>query len=594
MNAKYFLFLVVVLFFSNCRNQRIDSRIIQAESLLYENPDSAYRLLSSIELPQESSEQSYANWCLLITSARDKSYRPHWSDKEIKYAVSYFSKKADARRLGQAYYTAGRVASELGDNYEAIQYYLNAETESLKVSDYLQLYLITSQLGTLYAYQSLLPETNEAYQRACQYAKLSGKPTYLAESYAHIGRMYGMQGMWEKADSCYSLSIEMFQEIGDYKNFCGLLNERAANAIRAHKYDLAEACFREIDLFAEKLRDDSPLYLTRGNLYRLKEDYEQAFRYLEKVLRTSNIYTRSSTYQALSYLFEDLKQYDKAFQYAQLYIEIKDSIRQSELQKTMMEISAQYHRAQLKAQNKELVWRNKQLFYWSICICLFAILVFVLERRFYHLRLKEKQRKWADAVRIIDAMEAEQSKNLKKIEDLQVQRDLLRSSLSDKNQKADDDIRSYEKKNKELESQLSLLKKQMKDKSFSLIYQEIADMWNKFLKRFTEDPTYMDEMEESLLITFTDISYSRFYSKLKNQYPGLSHADLCKLCMLKLNFSTKEISVMTNITEKAVRQWKTRVKVKLGLTKENVLSVDEFVESFCSVRRKKYKNRTAL
>ena len=81
----------------------------EAEVLLTENPDSAYRLLQTIERPERHPEAEYATWCLLTTQAADKSYQKHTSDSLIQVAVRYFSRQHDPDRLATALYTQGRV-----------------------------------------------------------------------------------------------------------------------------------------------------------------------------------------------------------------------------------------------------------------------------------------------------------------------------------------------------------------------------------------------------------------------------------------------------------------------------------------------------
>lgn len=72
------VFVCIVLF--ACHNSVRNSatpllpELQQAESIIYESPDSALRLLQSMPVPQPSDRLQYATWALFTTQARYKLY----------------------------------------------------------------------------------------------------------------------------------------------------------------------------------------------------------------------------------------------------------------------------------------------------------------------------------------------------------------------------------------------------------------------------------------------------------------------------------------------------------------------------------------
>lgn len=69
-----------------------------------------------------------------------------------------------------------------------------------------------------------------------------------------------------------------------------------------------------------------------------------------------------------------------------------------------------------------------------------------------------------------------------------------------------------------------------------------------------------------------NIENQQFLKKLKTLYPTLTNREL-KLCIyFRMNLSSKEISILENTTTGTVRVYKTRIKNKIGLNKENRLS----------------------
>lgn len=319
----YSLLLALALSFSACRQSKPDRLLARAEALIPTNPDSAYCLLNSVVMPEKFSERAYSEWCFLLTKARDKSYRPHFSDREIRHAVDFFRAEGDAHRLADACYTAGRVNTDLNRPDDAARFYLEAESAAVPTGDYSLLYLIAAQRGTLYARQDLISEAAESYQKALHYAEASGDSAYLAEAYQHIGRIYGMKREWAKADSCCRLAVDICRKIGDWDALCGTLNEQAGYAIYSRNFDLAEQCYQTIQTIPAKHleRNKYQLYLGKGDMYRLKGDYKQAIPYLEKAAQSNNIYTKSASYLALYCLYKDQKVLDRIIQYSDLYID---------------------------------------------------------------------------------------------------------------------------------------------------------------------------------------------------------------------------------------------------------------------------------
>ena len=208
----------------------------EAEALLTENPDSAYRLLQSIERPEWRQEAEYATWCLLMTQATDKSFREHTSDSLIRVAVRYFSKQHDPERLATALYTQGRVEKELGKNEEAARLFVKALDVAKGGEDYELQFLASSHLGSLYAYSHLDSLAFSAYEQALHFAELAQDSSSISYSYAYLGRVYGLREEWDKAIEAYRQSITIAEKISSVSALCLGLNELSVAYRYGHKY----------------------------------------------------------------------------------------------------------------------------------------------------------------------------------------------------------------------------------------------------------------------------------------------------------------------------------------------------------------------
>lgn len=71
------------------------------------------------------------------------------------------------------------------------------------------------------------------------------------------------------------------------------------------------------------------------------------------------------------------------------------------------------------------------------------------------------------------------------------------------------------------------------------------------------------------------LSQEGFFRKLKNKYPSLTPNDLRLCSYLRMNFTTKEIANLTNISSRAVEIGRYRLRSKLKLSHD--INLTEFL-----------------
>ena len=69
---------VIFLFFAACSSKEHSSvslaELIQAETVMYEYPDSALHILQNMKMPDAAQKLEHATWALLMTQAKYKMY----------------------------------------------------------------------------------------------------------------------------------------------------------------------------------------------------------------------------------------------------------------------------------------------------------------------------------------------------------------------------------------------------------------------------------------------------------------------------------------------------------------------------------------
>ena len=557
----------------------------EAEALLAENPDSAYRLLQAIERPERRQQAEYATWCLLMTQATDKSFREHTSDSLIRVAVRYFSKQHDPERLATALYTQGRVEKELGKNEEAARLFVKALDVAKGGEDYKLQYLASSHLGTLYAYSHLDSLAFSAYEQALHFAELAQDSSSISYSHAYLGRVYGLQNNWHEAIHAYQKAIAIASQVQSIPALRLGLSELATAYCRIQAYQNAFDCLQRLQDLADKslTTNQAITYLNIGDLYRLMGCYDLAIPYLEKALNTKNMYTKRSTYQSFYYLYIEQQNYKKAIEYNNLYWVCNDSIQKIEKQKEIIAVEKKYNNEKLMNEKQQLELKQSRMLLIGGGIFLLIIIVFlfiyadkkrIIARLFEELNnvqcqivekeraiieyqqevavLSQKQSNFNDLQQIRNNMEAEIKLLHQQIKTLRQRQSELLIRLNHRN----DQIQQYEK----------IMERK----------ENIPDILTRIKKT-----ARIEESEWPELIAHIDALHCQFSARLKKAYPELTDADIRLCCLIKLGYERKDQIALLALNEDSFDKRKQRIRKRIGKDKKwEKGELDSFIRSF--------------
>lgn len=587
------IFLLLILGLVACRQHPHVLPLLQeADTLMFDHPDSSLILLESVLSPETLSAEDYATWCLLITQARDKNYVTHTSDSLIDVAVRYFEKRKDPLYYAKALYYKGRVFQDQGKTEEATTLFVKALDVGKDCQDYNLLFLISSRLGTLYGYQDLA-EALKFYQKAYQYAIQSGDSSCLSYAYSYMGRAYGLSEEWEQSLNSYEKALSVATRIDDTQAMELAMNEYVAVCVNADRSDkianYVDVLLKAKQEYEDKIGNLEQFYLTTGNLYRHVGKYDEAILYLKKTFQSENLYTLREGSQSLYFLYEELKQYDKAVQYNNQYWAYTDSIRKIEGGKAVMEVEAKYNHEKLQKENLQLKLKN--LYWGGGCIIgLFVIsgVVFVIVRKFRH-RMKDKKRLISELERRLLKLQQELDTNSRKQAEIQLKVSDLTKQLDEKsiniNQMQDTRIsllkmnKKLEDRNQELKNIIALLRKNITD--LNLNRKDVSEPISFALlvrMKKEEEPLCDNDWDE--LFAITDFLYQNFVTRLLSSYPNLKLDDLKLCCLAKQKFTDEQIASFLNIQKNSVVRKKERFMTKLDVEDRGKNAFDAFCDNF--------------
>ena len=582
---KYLAYWIGFLFLLTGCYPDMKPQLEEAEALLTENPDSAYRLLQAIERPERRQEAEYATWCLLMTQATDKSFREHTSDSLIRVAVRYFSKQHDPERLATALYTQGRVEKELGKKEEAAQLFVKALDVAKGGEDYKLQYLASSHLGTLYAYSHLDSLAFSAYEQALHFAELAQDSSSISYSHAYLGRVYGLQNNWHEAIHAYQKAIAIASQVQSIPALRLGLSELATAYCRIQAYQNAFDCLQRLQDLADKslTTNQAITYLNIGDLYRLMGCYDLAIPYLEKALNTKNMYTKRSTYQCFYYLYIEQQNYKKAIEYNNLYWVCNDSIQKIGKQKEIIAVEKKYNNEKLMNEKQQLELKQSRMLLIGGGIFLLIIIVFlfiyadkkrIIARLFEELnnvqcQIVEKERAIIEYQQEVAVLSHKQSN----FNDLQQIRNNMEAEIKLLHQQ----IKTLKQRQSELLIRLNHRNDQIQQYEKIMERKEnIPDILTRIKKT-----ARIEESEWPELIAHIDALHCQFSARLKKAYPELTDADIRLCCLIKLGYERKDQIALLALNEDSFDKRKQRLRKRIGKDKKwEKGELDSFIRSF--------------
>ena len=582
-----FVILLAACLLTACGKRGPHEALFQeVETIVNERPDSALALLETIERPETLPEREWARYALLSTEAHDKNYDLHSSDSTINQVVAYYDKNGNSHQKARAYYYKGRVYNDMGNLKEALDAYSFAEHHVERTSDYRLMYLIFSQMGTIYAYQEMIPETFDAYKRAAKAAELAHDSIAMSFSQSYLARAYSLSNDWDLADRHYRHSIALAEKAGHFYALRSAIQELASIYVDQGRFKEALALARQLENFNIGHIDphDLSVYYVIGKIYMACDQKDSAYIYLKRALGSDNIYTRSGTYELLSDLFYAEGKMEEGRQYKDMYVKAaRDSINEMGSAPELYQIIGSHN----ATQEKENQLETGILFFIVVVfvICVFSFLL-RKERRATRecnrsLASSEKdKRELKDQLGIERsqnaAMQEEMARQIKEIKE----KDNANKTLTQKLEKAETRAnesqqneklaKSHEKQYKvllqqatndmtEKQKEIDRLKADQIKKNLSL--KSLLKDLHQNLRPLTQAerefiPAQMEQTEPSFMATIYKAFENRIDKKVKEE--GV----ILPCCLIRLGFSdTASLKVLLKSTsESALNKQMQRIR----------------------------------
>lgn len=532
------LILVVSVLLPGCGSGKYDERLLKAEELMDNRPDSSLHIINSLNPAALRQERDKALYALLLTMARDKNHLNPGNDSLISIAVDYFSRHKDEERLARAYHYRGRV-NQLNNNYsDALLDYYNAKMTAVNTNQYLIAGLACRGMSDLYNHTNNMADEVTFAEQEYEYTLKSGRQPYINYAMADLLRALVKKGMMLSEDNL-DRSFSLATQIADSAQSSGnvsLLHYVLQTKVRAlegnKRYHEADSLIRYTMATTFQDNDDS-LLLALTSTMTGKSD--EALDLLNKVNQDKN---PAFVHRVKSLTYRNIGRYKEA-QYER---DLMDSLTFNQwAESTVLPLSSQLSKwfdLNHKLDNEKL--KVSEILLW-ISIGISGGIIITILFLFIRYRLRKQRLINQNIVWIRELRDELERKNLE-IEKRESELESKDSELERKDNELD-------RKNNELELKHRELARKLKDKqktdqlikdlmnSHYSVIESIADINVKYSETGMSDKKILrwvdrlmsDMSERSPLIVEmekkVDEIYDHLYTDFKNDLPDLKEND---------------------------------------------------------------------
>lgn len=217
MRFQAFLILIAAIFVvTGCGGRaRYDGRLVQADSLMWADADSALAVLSALDTLRGAADSAYRD--LLLTQARYKTYQDITArdDSAITRALHWYrAHNGEREKLTRANLYKGAVMEELGHVDSAMIYYKTAEAAA-DTTDYANLGQINTRIADLFRLNDCSEQICfDKYKTAFKYHQLTGNKMM---QLMNLCRMYMMNAIVKRydKDKLFEQALSLANELGN-------------------------------------------------------------------------------------------------------------------------------------------------------------------------------------------------------------------------------------------------------------------------------------------------------------------------------------------------------------------------------------------
>jgi tetratricopeptide (TPR) repeat protein len=553
------------------RTHQINASLLQIEQLMYERPDSAWKILQHMPPISQVRKEEQALHALLFTQAQYKNHIPVKSDSLLRIAEAYYRTSNDSLHKAWTLFYLAQYYRDSDEKEKALSYFQQANIASRNIENNQFKFLLNLHWAGLLTNEDAYEKGIEKYQTANRYAILLKDTLKQINLYGKWGWCCLLKEEDERADSLFNVGLTLSATTKDRIYDKYLLNRLSLTARERKDYKRAlELVNRSLSL-AKDSTELYPLWGNKGEILLEMNQYDSAHFYLSKDTRDYDPYFKATHYLNWSIYEEKIKNLPKALEYSKRYAELLDTIYQKRLESKVVNLQHKYDYSLIQSENKLLKIKRQRLYISLTAICMAVLTVAVI---FFYKRREEK-RKLAEQMRSKDDLMKEMRLQLQeKTIDLHA----AQEKIIEKEMALDKELSQREKMRSEYSSKEAAMRKEI------LRHSEIIRKMEQLNKMSQQDKiqsrsVVLSDEEQDNLAEVINICYNNFTDRLWKKFPTLTKADISLCCLIKIGISNSNMLYLLDTSKVALKKRKNRLKHdKMGMDEND--SLDEFIMEF--------------
>ena len=560
------LYFIVSAFVLCSCGREYDAFLVNADSIISENPDSALTFLKTRPIESFSREKDRAYYALLVTRAKH-NMGMYYGDSLMRFAEKYYETNGSDREKFQILYNVGNSYSTQDSFPIAAEYYSKAEIYARNLGDRHMVAAINNALGYCYSFQQDLDDALERFTVAADLLKEIDEPSqYLIPKYQQLNILIQLERKEEAMSAIYEAMPVAKQE----KDTASVLKLSSAEAILLCEIDSTrslEAVDRLLKIYDKYNHGEVPEshYNILGLIYYRCGEDDKASYWLEKSIGSHPpLKVRLGVYYTLSRLNEERGDYEAALQNERQFSSLHDSLFNESKSSLIQAAEMKYRNEYLQNSYDILKIRHQNQRLLLLVVVLIFIFLACSGYFIYKKRLKDQERRQEEAMNYVDSVRAGYSEISEKYES-------LKKELGQKTGLSGEMARLLGKRMDGLKDLIEMA---------SIYEGRPTQFYEKFKEYVKVSPVSNIKWEEDI-ISITNLFTGNLMSELHNGHPDLSRHEMC---YCSLGFSQQSIRMLYDHTNmNSIYSLRTRIRSKLGISSSGK-SLDNYFRDLMSSR----------
>ena len=595
----YTITVLLLLCITACQKQSfMADKLLQAEALMNEYPDSALNLLKGIAQTELQTQEHRARYALLYSQALDKNYIDLTSDSLINIAVDYYKDRDDVRAKFLSYYYQGRIYTNANNLTQATLAYLEAEQLVDELGDGYAAGLLYEQIGLIYRSYYDFPKSLQAYQQAIEHYTKANRPFHKIYNMFSASDIYRNTQKEDAAYQTLKTALAESRKLNDQSLIKSCINNLIVVCIDLERWEEATQWYQE---YQKNNSRNYPTVAFFGDIARLhakNKNFKEAFMLLDETWKKTK-----SLFHAESQVHQMNGSWEEAYRSMAKSISHQNKVIRKSLQQPVLTAQNNFLNQELEHKEYRLRMEKYVRLLGFVILLLVSVIVITFLRKRFQKRLKEQHTLHEKK------MEALQQRALKREQSLRAYTAELesKSSLSgqdvlrltqelENSQKHIEEARNFiEQTNQEMESlkadkheALIRINKTLKnhfkqiENTFQVLQVKYKNAENKdyVINKYIQNTIaefYGSEKADRNLEELVNELYGDAMSQLRKEmnFPSEDHYRLA--CLLLAGLSINFIAALSGETSNALYKRRYKIREIMSKAKDSCKDIAAFI-----------------